>query len=308
MSKRTIIGLAMLLFVIALSGCDSASNAVVNPTSTTGASSVVPTSTTGASAATPASTPATSSGKLTVYAAASLKNSFTKVGKDFTTSSGNPVEFNFAGSQALVTQLQSGAQADVLATADLPTMQAAISASLVTKDSEQELVTNSLVVIVPAQNPANIQSVKDLANPGVKIDLAAITVPVGKYAQQALTRLNAETGYGSDFSAKVNANVISKEDNVSAVLAKVQLGEADAGIVYSTDAAAAQSGPTANMPVKTITIPANDNPLAVYYIAKLNGASNPGAADVFIKYVISGAGRDTLASFGFGHPRPMNEP
>ncbi len=308
MNKRTIIGLAMLLFVITLSGCDSGSagNAVVNPTSTTGVSIGTPVSSPAASASMP--TASSGSGKLTVYAAASLKDSFTKIGKDFKASSGNDIEFNFAGSQQLVTQLQSGAQADLLVTADLPTMLTAITASLVTKDIEQELATNNLVVILPPQNPANIQSLKDLANPGVKIDLAADTVPVGKYAQQALTRLSAESGYGSDFKAKVNANVISREDNVKAVVAKVQLGEADAGIVYSTDAIAAQSGPTANMPVKTITIPANDNPLAVYYIAKLNGASNPIAADVFIKYAIQGAGRDTLASFGFGHPRSMYEP
>ncbi len=318
MGKQTIIGLAMLLVVVSLSACDSdsAGNAVVNPTSTLGASGGASTST--PAAVTPTNSPAANSGdtptasngsgKLTVYAAASLKDSFTRFSADFKASSGNDTTFNFAGSQLLVTQLQSGAQADVLVTADLPTMQAAISASLVTKDSEQELATNSLVVILPPQNPANIQSIKDLANPGVKIDIAADAVPVGKYAQLALTRLSAEYGYGRDFKDKVNANVVSREDNVSAVVAKVQLGEADAGFVYSTDATAAQSGPVAHMPLKTIAIPANDNPLAVYYIAKLNGAANPSAADLFIKYVVSGKGRDTLASFGFGHPRPMNEP
>jgi molybdate transport system substrate-binding protein len=293
MGKR--VGLVIviaLLVAVAASGCDN-----------------------GGANSNPASAPS-SGNRLIVYAAVSLQQAFIIIGKDFKTSTGNAVEFNFAGSQQLVSQLQSGAQADVLVTADLPTMQSAISASLVTTDSEQELATNSMVVIVPQANPANIQSVKDLANPGVKLDLADTKVPAGAYAQQVLARLSAEPGYSSDFKDKVNANVISKEVNVAAVVAKVQLGEADAGIVYSTDATAPQATPVPMpdttppnfAPVKTIAIPANDNVLAVYYIVKLKGASNPATADAFIKYAVSGAGRDTLARFGFGQPRPMYEP
>ncbi len=293
MGKRVGPAIIMALLVAgAISGCD-----------------------TGGTSSNPSGT-SSNGNRLVVYAAASLQQAFIAIGKDFKANTGNATEFNFAGSQQLVSQLQSGAQADVLVTADLPTMQSAISASLVITDSEQELATNSMVVILPQANPANIQSIKDLAKPGVKIDLADIKVPAGAYAQKVLARLSAEPGYGSDFKDKVNANVISKEVNVTAVVAKVQLGEADAGIVYSTDATTTQATPVPMpnatppnfAPVKTIEIPANDNVLAVYYIAKLKGASSPATADVFIKYAVSGAGRDTIARFGFGPPRPMYEP
>ncbi len=246
--------------------------------------------------------PTPSSGKMTVFAASSLKEAFTKVGGDFKAGAGgSEVEYNFAGSQDLVTQLKGGAKADVFASADKKNMDAAVSAGLIDGDA-QKLLTNKLVVIIPSKNPANISSLKDLARAGVKLDLADTSVPVGNYSQQVLDKLSADPAYGSDFKAKVNANVISKEDNVKAVVAKVQLGEADAGIVYTTDAAATQRAtPVANIgPVQTIAIPDQVNVIAVYYIGKVKGSPNPTAATAFIAYVLGSEGQKTLADFGFG--------
>ena len=144
----------------------------------------------------------------------------------------------------------------------------------------KDFVTNVLEVILPANNPANVQTLQDLAKPGLKLVLEDKSVPAGAYSLTILDNLSKDATYGADFKTKVLANVVSNETDVKQVVAKVQLGEADAGIVYVTDAIAA---PT----LKTIVIPANFNVIAKYPIAALTNAPQPELAAAFVAYVLS---------------------
>jgi molybdate transport system substrate-binding protein len=150
-----------------------------------------------------------------------------------------------------------------------------------------------LVVILPAKNPANIQTLQDLAKPGIKLDLADASVPVGNYARQTLTNLSKDATYGADYSTKVQANVVSNETDVKQVVSKVDLGEADAGIVYVTDAKAAPD-------LMTIAIPEPFNVVAKYPIAVVAKAPNADLAAAFVAYVLSPEGQTMLAKWGFG--------
>ncbi len=155
-------------------------------------------------------------------------------------------------------------------------------------------LTNQLLVILPADNPGNIQDVKGLSNPGLTIILAAEDVPVGKYARQVLGKLN--TLYGADFEEKVLMNVVSYENNVKQVVTKVQIGEADAGIVYVSDAVAAPE-------LKTLNIPTGYNILAEYPIAILSGSLQPDLAKKYIEFVFSYDGQIVFQKWGF---EPIN--
>ena len=170
-------------------------------------------------------------------------------------------------------------------------MDTLVTGSLVVRDASRIFLTNNLVVILPADNPAHIEKLEDLAKPGIKLVLAAEEVPVGKYARQALDQMNAS--FGQDFKDKVLANVVSNEDNVKQVVAKVQLGEADAGIVYTSDAIAAPD-------LKTIEIPADLNVIAKYPIAPLAKSANADLAPQFTDFVLSTEGQTVLQKWGFG--------
>ncbi len=250
----------------------------------------------------PATTPpATGSGGLTVFAASSLKESFTEAGKQFRED--NPgvtdLQFNFQGSQMLVAQLQQGAPADVFASADKANMDKAVQAGVIDGDPH-ELAHNVLTVVLPNNNPANIQTLHDLARPGVKLSLADPGVPVGQYSDQVLDKLAADPAYGSDFKQKALSNVVTREDNVRQVLTRVQLDQVDAGIVYTTDAFAANSASGGTVqPVKTIEIPTQYNVIAVYYIAPVKGAPHPTAAQAWTTYLLSQDGQAVLAKYGF---------
>jgi molybdate transport system substrate-binding protein len=243
----------------------------------------------------PASTTASEPVTLTVFAAASLTDAFTEIGAAFEdTNPGVTVTFNFAGSQGLRTQIEEGARADVFASANAREMDTLVSNGFVAQDAPLLFLTNQLVVILPADNPAGIVSLEDLAKPGMKLVFAAEEVPVGRYSREALDLMNAT--YGAGFKDKVLANVVSNEDNVKQVVAKVQLGEADAGIVYTSDAIAAPE-------LQTIDIPVEVNVLAVYPIAALNESANAEISEAFIAYVLSDEGQAVLAKWGFG-PKP----
>lgn len=231
---------------------------------------------------------------LNVFAAASLTDAFTEIGNNFQTANpGVTVTFNFAGSQALRTQIEEGAPADVFASASGKEMETLIANSFVAQDVFQIFLSNKLVVILPADNPAGIDSLEDLTNSGIKIVLAAEEVPVGNYARQSLDLMNGS--FGTDFKDKVLANVVSNEDNVKQVVAKVQLGEADAGIVYTSDAVAAPE-------LQTIEIPTELNVIAKYPIAPLTESANADLAEEFIAYVLSEDGQAILQKWGFGDP------
>ena len=245
---------------------------------------------TATSAATPAAAPAVT---LNVFAAASLTESFNEIKTKYHAAHPNvTINYNFAGSQALVQQLQNGASADIFASADQANMDKASKAGLVAQ--AQIFARNKLTVIVPASNPKNVSTLKDLAQKGLKLVVAAPSVPVGKYGGQILDKLGKDPSYGASYEASVKANVVSQEDNVKAVVNKVQLDEADAGIVYLTDVT-----PALSSKVKDIEIPDNFNVIAQYPIATTKNATHSKEASDLEQYILSSDGQAILAKYHF---------
>lgn len=232
---------------------------------------------------------------LTVFAAASLTEAFQEIGRHFREQHPNvEVIFNFGASNQLAQQLAAGAPADLFASANVAQMEVAIAAGRVAGGSPQPFVQNRLVVIFPADNPANIRSLNDLAKPGLLLVLAAAEVPVGRYSLDFLDRAAQETAFGAAYEAEVLANVVSYEENVRAVLSKVALGEADAGIVYSSDItseAAAEVG--------RLDIPDALNTIATYPIAPISDGRQPELAAAFVEFVLSAEGQGILGNYGF---------
>lgn len=223
-------------------------------------------------------------GTITVFAASSLSAAFDELGEAFSeTSPGLEVVFNFAGSAALATQIVEGAPADVFASADLGSMTKLTDAGNGAGDPVV-FTTNTAQIIVAAGNPEGVTGVADLADPGLIVIACAPEVPCGAYARQIFT------------NAGVSVTPRSFEENVKAVVSKVTLGEADAGIVYATDVAAAGDAAWG------VDIPAELNIVAEYPIAVTTGAPNPAAAQAFVDFVLSAAGQEILASFGFVAP------
>ena len=239
----------------------------------------------------PAADPSPST--LTVFAAASLTDAFQELGRTLEASHpGLAVQFNFAGSQQLALQLEQGAPADVFASADQRWMSYAKEKGLV--DGEARVFArNRLAVIVPRTNPARIGSLQDLARRGTKVVLAAEAVPVGKYSRDALRNLTGAPGFPPEYDRSVLANVVSQEENVKSVVAKVQLGEADAGVVYRSDVS-----PAVSRYVRVFEIPEAYNVIATYPIAVLKAARNAEAARQFVDLVSSEAGQRVLQQHG----------
>ncbi len=230
---------------------------------------------------------------LTVFAAASLTDAFTEIGNSYESAHpGVTVVLNFAGSQTLSTQIIQGAIADVFASANHTEMDKVVAANLIQKDAPKDFLTNKLLVVLPLNNTANIQTLQDLARPGLKLVLADTTVPAGKYARQILDNMSKDPVFSPDFTTKVLANVVSNEIDVKQVVAKIQLGEADAGIVYISDSVAAPD-------LLTIEIPTEINVIARYPIAALTGVAQFELASEFIAYVLSVDGQAILKKWGF---------
>ena len=230
---------------------------------------------------------------LTVYAAASLTDAFKELGKVLEGSRpGLTVQFNFAGSQQLALQIEQGAPADVFASADQRWMDYAKEKGLVDGESTV-FARNRLVAIVPRANPARIGKLQDLARPGAKLVVAAEQVPAGKYSREALHNLADAPGFPPEYDRRVLANVVSQEENVKAVVAKVQLGEADGGLVYRSDVT-----PAVAPLVRVFEIPDPYNVIASYPIAVLTAAKNREAARLFVALVSSGAGQRALQQHG----------
>ncbi len=244
-------------------------------------------------AVTPAATPPPLTGKITVFAASSLTDVYKTIGKSFQDKNpGVTVEFNFASSSALETQIEQAAPADVFASADLANMQKAQDKSLI-EGTPVNFARNVPVIVVPAGNKAAIAAPKDLAKAGVKLVLAGPDVPIGNYARQIIDKLAADPAIGAAFKDATLKNLVSNEANVRAVLTKIELGEADAGIVYKTDALV--SGPK----VTTVAIPDATNVIAVYPIAVVKGSKNAAVAAAFVAYVKSADGQAALKAAGF---------
>ena len=226
------------------------------------------------------------------FAAASLTEPFTEIGKRLELSHpGLKVVYNFGGSPTLRTQLEQGAHADVFASADAVQMEQAKKSNVVQGESPI-FVKNRLVAIVPKDNKAKIMTFCDLGKPGVKLDLANAKVPVGNYSRQAIAKANAECG--ADFEQRTLKNLVSEEENVKQVVTKIQLGEADAGIVYVSDVT-----PKVSRDVHTIAIADAYNQLATYPIALTKEVKNRAAAEEFIKFVLSAEAQAILKAHSF---------
>ena len=211
---------------------------------------------------------------ITVYAAASLTNVFPQIDSG--------AKYSFGGSNTLAAQIQLGAPADVFASANTSLPQQLFQKGLCTQPVV--FTRNTLVLIVPKSNPGGIHSVYDLTKPGVKLDVATTGVPVGSYTRQILKNMGLTT---------VLDNVVSNETDVREVLAKVALGEADAGFVYSTDAK------TVPGQVTVLKMPAWAQPKVAYGICVVKSSANAAAAKAFIAKVMSKAGQTKLLAAGF---------
>ena len=239
--------------------------------------------------------PASESFTLNVFAAASLTEPFSEIAKLFETAHpGTEVVFNFAGSQQLAQQIIEGAPADVFASANTKQMNAVIDAGWIEDGSQQAFATNSLVVVVPQDNPAGLEELGDLAQPGLKLVFAAKEVPVGQYSLDFLDKASADPGFGASYRDNVLGNVVSYEDNVKAVLTKVALGEADAGIVYASDV----SGENAARVIR-LEIAEALNVIATYPIAAVIESQSPDLAQAFIELVTSAEGQSILEKYHF---------
>ena len=259
----TVVATAGLL----LAGCGSSS--------TTGGSPVT-------SSAPVASSPALS-GTVNVFAAASLKEAFTKIGTQFEAAHpGTKVVFNFGPSSGLATQINQGAPADVYASASTKTMSQVVDSGQATSPSD--FASNVMEIAVPVKNPAGITALSDLARSGVKVALCQAAVPCGATAAKVFT------------NAKLTVTPVTQEVDVKAVLTKVTLGEVDAGVVYVTDVRAAGAK------VKGIEIPADVNASTKYPIATLTKAPNKATAQAFTDYVLSAEGASVLTAAGFAKP------
>ena len=233
-------------------------------------------------------------GELTIFTAASLTEAFKEMAAEIEPANpGTKLTFNFAGSPTLRTQLAQGARADVFASADEPNMAGAQKDGTIV-GVPQIFARNLLVAVVPSYDRAGIYTLQDLTKPNIKLVLTNKNVPAGNYARQALEKMSQNPIYGHDFAKRVLTNLVSEETNVKQVASKVQLGEADAGIVYSTDVT-----PALRSAVRVIEIPAEFNVIATYPISAVKDARNETGAQAFIAYVLSPAGQAILARHGF---------
>lgn len=227
----------------------------------------------------PASSSSAPPQQLTVFAAASLQPAFERIASRL---GDEKITFNYAGTQTLTSQITQGAQADVFASADMAHMRMVQNAGLVS-DRPKVFAHNRLAIAVQRGNPKAIHSLADLARPGVVVVLADPSVPAGKYAQQSLDK------------AKVTVHPVSLELQVTGVLSKVALGEADAGIVYVSDVVTSGK-------VDGVQIPDELNVIADYPVAKLKATADAKGADEFISYLLSSNGQAILVAAGFEKP------
>jgi molybdate transport system substrate-binding protein len=225
----------------------------------------------------------TATGTITVFAAASLTESFTQLGKQFEAAHpGDTVKFSFGPSSGLATQITSGAPADVFASAAPGNMDAVVSAG--DASSPQNFAKNTMEVATPPDNPGNVESVKDLADDSVKVALCQPQVPCGVVAAEVFK------------NAGIKVKPVTLQPDVKSVLTQVETGNVDAGMVYVTDVQAAGSK------VNGVTIPASDNASTLYPIATINSSKHKSIAQAFMNYVLSPAGQQVLKAAGFESP------
>jgi len=277
--SRSIVFLTAVLFVI---GACSSSGASTAPTS--------------APSVAPSEAPSVTPVALTIYGAASLKGALDATKPVYEAAHpGVTLTISTDASSALATQIEQGAPADVFLSADAKNPQS-LSDKGLTTGAPVNYATNILTIIVPTGNPADITSPADLAKAGVKIIAAGDEVPITKYANQLVDNLAKEPGYPADFSAKYHANIVSKEDNVKAVVAKLELGEGDAAIVYVTDAKISTKVAT------PATIPDDAQVVATYDGVVAKASAHVDAATTFLTWFAGPDGQAILSGFGFLPP------
>jgi molybdate transport system substrate-binding protein len=260
---------AVALAALAVAGCSSSTSS--------------PASGSTSSAAPATSSPAAQTGTITVFAAASLKGTFTQLGKQFETANpGDTVKFSFGASSALAEQINSGAPADVFASAAPKNMDQVVTPG--NASNPQDFAKNTAEVAVPPSNPAKVTSVNDLAKSSVKTALCQPQVPCGTVAAQVFK------------NAKITVKPVTLQPDVKSVLTQVELGNVDAGVVYVTDVMAAGSK------VKGVTIPADLNASTLYPIATLTHSKEQSIAQAFVAYVLSPTGEQVLKAAGFEQP------
>jgi molybdate transport system substrate-binding protein len=229
---------------------------------------------------------------LTIYGAASLKSALAQMKTAYEAANpGTTLTISTDSSSALETKIEQGAPDDIFLSADTTNPQKLVDKGLAA-GSSVKFAGNLLTVIVPTGNPAGIQTPADLAKNGVKVIAAGDTVPITKYAAQLVADLAKQPGYPVDFPAKYAANVVSKQDNVAAVVAQIDLGEGDAAIVYVTDA---KTSPK----VAPIAVPAAANVPATYSGVVVKASADANAAQAFMTWLVGPDGQAILASFGF---------
>jgi len=241
----------------------------------------------GSSSGSPTTTTSKVTGPVTVSAAASLTEAFGRIGQDFQTANpGATVTFNFGSSGTLATQILQGAPADAFASADPDNVGKVQQAGLV-DGRATVFALNELEIVTKPGNPKHVTTLQDLATVGV-VSLCGETVPCGKYADQVLQQAGVT----------IPPSMITRGQDVKATLAAVTTGDADAAIVYVTDAK------SAGRSVSAVPIPDAQNAIATYPIAVLKATGNPAATDAFVHYVTSARGEATLRSYGFLPPPP----
>jgi molybdate transport system substrate-binding protein len=282
MKPRAAVLVSVLLVVLA-----ACSNGGASPTAGTSAPAAPTTATSAATSA--------ASAALTIYGAASLKGVLDMVKTTYETANpGTTLTISTDSSATLETQIEQGAPADVFLSADTTNPKKLVDKGLAA-GAAVTFAGNKLTVIVPTANPAGITSPKDLAKAGVKVIAAGDAVPITKYAALLVANLAKEADYPADFATRYAANIASKEDNAEAVVAKMELGEGDAGIVYMTDAKASTK-------VATVDVPDAANVPATYAGVVVKASKNAAAAQAFLTWFAGPAGQAILGTFGFPPP------
>ncbi len=235
--------------------------------------------------------PPASAAQLSVFAASSLTGALGEITKSFEARNpGEQIILNFAGSQTLATQIEQGAPADLFISADLAVMQRLQTAGLVEKP--RPLLRNRLVLAARAALSPALTQLEDLGRPNLLLAIGNPQVPIGRYTRQLFSDLAEDSGYGAELVTRINRNIVSEENRVKAIVAKLLLGEADAGIVYQSDLAASSAARLTAIP-----LPEKHSILVVYPVARVQGAQT--GTERFADYLFSSAAQSVFAQHGF---------
>lgn len=232
--------------------------------------------------------------ELTVFCGAGLTGALSEIGGLYENATNMSVEFNFDGVPALRAQIEQGAYADVLVSANLKHMDALKSEGFINNSTVEVFARNKVAIIVPNGNPANITSLKDLAAPGVKILMGTKDLPAGDYALQVLDRLAADPEYGPVYKESVLSNVVSQETTVNRIVSKIALGEADAGFAFISDVSPEMIGK-----VTRISVPDKYNVVGDFPVGVLSQSKYPEEAQAFLDLMMSSDGQAVLEKYGF---------